>query len=77
MSELLDGCSVLVTVEDHYLDGGFGERVSVLVAEAEPRIRVARLGLRDIPLCGQNAEVLKAHGLDAASISRFVADVCA
>jgi transketolase len=32
-----------------------------------PRLR--RFGLRDFPVCGQNDEVLRAHGLDAQSLA--------
>jgi transketolase len=31
-----------------------------------------RIGLTDVPACGQNDEVLRHHGLDAEGIARTV-----
>lgn len=35
--------------------------------------RVHCLGLTDFPVCGQDAEVLRAHGLDADSLAQAIA----
>ncbi len=37
------------------------------------QIRVRRLGVTGGPLCGQNDEVLRAHGLDSAGLAKAVA----
>ena len=76
LSTLAGRFSHLFTLDNHYLDGGQGERIcSALVAQPPRQMpRVHRLGLRDIPVCGTNAEVLRAHGLDAASIARVAAE---
>lgn len=64
----------LFTLDNHYLDGGQGERICAALAAQPPRQmpRVHRLGVRDIPVCGTNAEVLRVHGLDASSIAQAV-----
>jgi len=61
-------------VDNHYLEGGQGERICSALLEQPPgpMPRVHRLGVRDIPVCGTNVEVLRAHGLDAASIAQAV-----
>ena len=55
----------LVTVEDHSVCGGIGEAVAAVVAG---RARVEILGVREVPRSGKPAELLKAHGIDAAAI---------
>jgi transketolase len=37
------------------------------------RLRARRLGVTDVPACGQNDEVLRAHRLDAASLAETIA----
>jgi transketolase len=58
------GDAPLVTLDNHYVDGGQGD--AVLRALGRP---VIRLGVDRVPDCGTNDEVLAAHGLDAASIA--------
>lgn len=60
----------LFTVDNHYVGGGQGEMLLSHLAElsARPLPRVRRLGVSALPRCGGNAEVLEAHGLDAASL---------
>jgi transketolase len=55
----------LVTVEDHSVCGGIGEAVAAAVAG---RARVEILGIREVPRSGKPAELMRAHGIDAASI---------
>ena len=56
---------VIVTVEDHSLQGGIGEAVAAAVAGSVP---VERLGVKDIPRSGKPAELMAAHGIDADAI---------
>jgi transketolase len=63
------------TLDNHYLSGGQGEMLAAALAElglAAGR-RVRRFGVRGIPACGQNDEVLRAHRLDAASLAEDLA----
>jgi transketolase len=55
----------IVTVEDHSLHGGLGEAVAAVVAGTVP---VRLLGVSGIPRSGKPAELMAAHGIDAAAI---------
>lgn len=62
---------LLVTLDNHYVWGGQGEYLLAQVARLglERAPRGLPLGVREIPACGTNAEVLRYHGLDAASLA--------
>jgi transketolase len=59
----------LLTVEDHWPQGGLGEAVVSVFAEAAHPPRVVRLGVRDLPGSGTPAELLAAAGIDATAIA--------
>jgi transketolase len=71
----LDGLAArypwVLALDDHYVDGGQGQMLLSALAELErrPLPRARRLGITRIPLCGTNAEVLRAHRLDAPSLA--------
>jgi transketolase len=58
----------LVTVEDHWPEGGLGEAVLSVFAESEERPRVVHLAVREMPGSGKPAELLAAAGIDADRI---------
>lgn len=71
LADVVSGCDVVVTLDNHYVIGGQGEMLLAAMARAgllDGR-RAKQIGVRDIPRCGRNDEVLKAHGLDAESIA--------
>jgi transketolase len=59
----------LVTVEDHWPEGGLGEAVLSAFVESEERPRVVKLGVREMPGSGKPAELLAAAGIDADRIA--------
>ena len=59
----------MVTVEDHWAEGGLGEAVLAAVADADERPRVATLAVREMPHSGKPAELLAAAGIDADAIA--------
>jgi transketolase len=61
-------------LDDHYIQGGQGEMVGAHLAELgrAAGTRLRRFGVRSIPACGQNDEVLRAHRLDAESLAADV-----
>jgi transketolase len=59
----------LVTVEDHWPEGGLGEAVLSVFAESEERPRVVQLAVREMPGSGKPAELLAAAGIDADRIA--------
>src|SRR5439155_2568116 len=58
------GC--LVTVEDHYANGGIGDAVAGAVAAAG--LTVHRLAVREIPRSGKPEELLDRFGISASHI---------
>ncbi|XP_061075379.1 transketolase-like [Conger conger] len=57
----------VLTVEDHYREGGLGEAVCAAVAE-EPGIMVQRLAVSRVPRSGKPQELLDLYGISAKSI---------
>jgi transketolase len=59
----------IVTVEDHWPEGGIGEAVLAALGAAEERPPVVQLAVRDMPGSGKPAELLTAAGIDADAIA--------
>jgi transketolase len=59
----------IVTVEDHWAEGGLGEAVLSALAERGADTRVTRLAVRELPHSGKPAELLAAAGIDAEHIA--------
>jgi transketolase len=58
----------LVTVEDHWAEGGIGEVVAAVLADAGIGTRLERLAVSERPGSGPPAELLAAAGIDAKHI---------
>ena len=58
----------IVTVEDHWPEGGIGETVLSALADYEDGVRVDLLAVREMPTSGKPAELLAAAGIDADAI---------
>jgi transketolase len=58
----------IITVEDHWAEGGIGEAVLSAFADSEERPRVVQLAVREMPTSGKPAELLAAAGIDAEHI---------
>lgn len=71
LRDTVAGARQVFTLDNHYVTGGQGEMVAARIAglglDAAPS--VSHFGLHDIPACGRNDEVLRAHGLDAESLA--------
>jgi transketolase len=59
----------VVTVEDHFAEGGLGEAVLSALADSEERPRTTLLAVREMPHSGKPAELLAAAGIDAEHIA--------
>jgi transketolase len=59
----------IVTVEDHWAEGGLGEAVLAALADADERPPVSLLAVREMPHSGKPAELLAAAGIDAEHIA--------
>ncbi len=61
---------LVVTIEDHYPEGGLGE--AVLGALANTSTRYHQIAVNGLPRSGLGGELLRMFGLDAASITEVV-----
>ena len=59
----------IITVEDHWPEGGIGDAVLEALAEEQPHPIVVKLAVRSMPGSGTPAELLAAAGIDAAHIA--------
>jgi transketolase len=64
----------IITLDNHYVAGGQGEMLVARLGELGlgGSAGVLRLGVRGIPQCGQNHEVLRAHRLDAENLAQDI-----
>jgi len=62
----------VLTVEDHWSEGGIGDAVLESLSDGEAPARVVRLAVRDLPGSGTPAELLAAAGIDAQHIAEAV-----
>ncbi len=58
----------IVTVEDHWAEGGIGEVVATALADAGVAPKLERLAVTERPGSGPPADLLAAAGIDAASV---------
>ena len=73
ISAAADTNNTLITVEDHYPEGGLGD--AVLDAVATEGICVHKLAVKGIPRSGKPEELLELHGINANAIIQKVRDV--
>ena len=59
----------IITVEDHYPEGGVGDAVLAALAESATEARVVKLAVSDMPHSGKPAELLAHFGIDADGIA--------
>ena len=59
----------LVTVEDHWAEGGLGDAVLDALADVDEPPRVVKLAVREMPRSGKPDECLAAAGIDAEHIA--------
>ena len=59
----------LVTVEDHWPEGGLGDAVLAALADSDEPPRVVKLAVQGMPKSGTSEELLSAAGIDAVHIA--------
>jgi transketolase len=62
-------CGAIVTVEDHWPEGGLGDAVLEALAESDDRPPVHKLAVREMPTSGTPDELLARAGIDARAIA--------
>ncbi|HKP96429.1 MAG TPA: transketolase C-terminal domain-containing protein [Fibrobacteria bacterium] len=75
LKKTVAGHGAVFTLDNHYLIGGQGQIIRSALAGLglAADVRVVSFGVTEIPRCGQNAEVIKAHALDAESLAERIA----
>ncbi len=71
LAEVAPGGPV-VTLDNHYTDGGQGDAVLRALADADVARSVLTVAVRGIPEFGSNDEVLDAHGLSAPALAQAI-----
>ena len=69
LREAAEATGRVLTVEDHWPEGGLGEAVLTALADLEEAPRVAALAVAGMPGSGKPAELLAAAGIDAEHIA--------
>lgn len=64
----------IITVEDHYRQGGLGEAVSAALSDTD--ITVHSLAVDALPRSGSPEELLALHKIDASAIVKAIRSVC-
>jgi len=64
-----EATGAIVTVEDHWPEGGLGEAVLSVFAEDDERPRIVLLAVKDMPGSGKPNELIAAAGIDAEHIA--------
>jgi len=59
----------IITVEDHFPEGGIGDAVLAALAEAGAEARVVKLAVTGMPHSGKPEELMSAFGIDAEHIA--------
>ena len=65
----------VITVEDHYIQGGIGEAVSCALVNAD--VHVECLAVTQLPRSGKPEELMSLAGIDASSIVHKIKDLLA
>jgi transketolase len=69
LKEVARDTGALITVEDHWAEGGIGDAVLAALAEEQPHPVVVKLAVREMPGSGTPEELLGAAGIDASHIA--------
>jgi transketolase len=73
LASRLQGIRLLATMDNHYVRGGQGDYLLADMARnGHLSVDSIGFGLRDIPECGRNEEVLEHHGLSAKAMSSAI-----
>ena len=70
IEQCAEDCSLIVTVEEHNIIGGFGSAVAEVMAESDGSARLIRIGVNDLygEKVGSQTYLRREYGMDADSI---------
>src|SRR6266508_1923816 len=66
----------LVTVEDHWPEGGLGDAVLEVFGDVEERPRITKLAVSSMPGAGTQDQLLAAAGINAEHIAMAARRLC-
>ena len=69
LKEVIAGHRNVFTLDDHLIKGGQGQLLAARIGGLEGTVQTRCFGVEGVPFCGQNREVLEAHGLDAEHLT--------
>jgi transketolase len=75
LREAVGDTHALLTVEDHWPEGGLGDAVLDALADFTEPMVVRKLAVREMPMSGTPEELLAAAGIDASSIADAAREV--
>jgi transketolase len=62
----------IITVEDHWPEGGLGDAVLDVFADTDEKPRIVKMAVRRMPSSGKGEDLLKDAGIDAGAIAEEV-----
>ena len=75
LGQITESADLLICVENHFTIGGLGDRVASLLGNFEHHTpKLLQIGLDQIPVGGQNSEVLAHHQLNKEGIFRRISE---
>ena len=73
LREAVGDAQRVFTLDNHYVDGGQGQMLASRIAQLGLAVPVTAIGVRELPVCGTNDEVLAHHQLDVGGLVSAVA----
>ena len=64
-----------IFIEDHYIEGGFAEKIALAISRLDLNIKIDVLGVTEVPKSGTNQEILDYHGLSSKKISEKIMEL--
>lgn len=76
LNSVVTDCSHIISLEDHYEIGGQADFIErILGNDGSRQKHLIRIGLKGVPSCGTNVEILEHEGLDGAGVAKVVCSV--
>jgi transketolase len=73
LSEALIDCDTLISIDNHYCEGGQGMRIAEALSKFKSdSIEFKHLGVTGVPKCGTTEEVMKAHNFTENTLYQYI-----
>lgn len=75
MKAQLAKCQLVISIDNHYREGGQGSRIGEILASSVGHKKVyERIAIDSIPSCGTNNEVLEAHNMSEKNVLNIISN---